>query len=242
MTLKVEDGKSYLCRNGMTVIVKKRTDPMGDKNQCPFNILHPVSREFIQTITEEGFCIAQGTHSGWDLISEVNDHIPEADWNNPQSTPVEDLERLAKAMKEVKVLSSNKCSFAPPMSPDPTIFGPASVPPLSDLSQFSTGAVRSIDANSTRYDLISPIGLRRIAETYKEGYDKYGAFNWEKGMPISDIMNHCIRHIYKFLEGDRTEDHLAHAAWNLIAAMHMQETHPELNHQLREPINENGNA
>lgn len=100
-------------------------------------------------------------------------------------------------------------------------------------TEFSTGAVRSADATGVRYDLITPIGLRRVAETYKEGYDKYGAFNWEKGMPINDILNHGIRHIYEYLSGDRSEDHLAHAAWNLLAAMHMEETHPDLTTELR---------
>ena len=103
-------------------------------------------------------------------------------------------------------------------------------------TQFSTGAVRSSDKAGVRYDLITPIGLRRIAETYKEGTDKYGAFNWEKGMPISDILNHAIAHIYQFLSGvESGEDDLAHAAWNLLAAMHMQETHPNLDHELRTP-------
>lgn len=46
--------------------------------------------------------------------------------------------------------------------------------------QFSTGAVRSKDADGTRYDLISPVGLRRLAETCKEGADKYGEGNWKK--------------------------------------------------------------
>jgi len=100
-------------------------------------------------------------------------------------------------------------------------------------TQFNTGAVRSADASGVMYQLISPIGLRRIAETYKEGFDKYGSYNWERGMPIGDILNHGIRHIYEYLSGDRSEDHLAHAAWNLIAAMHMEESHPELEHGLR---------
>lgn len=100
--------------------------------------------------------------------------------------------------------------------------------------QFETGAVRSADKAGVMYHLITPIGLRRIAETYKEGFDKYGAFNWERGMPIGDILNHAIAHIYAYLSGDDTgEDDLAHAAWNLLAAMHMEETHPGLNHQLR---------
>lgn len=104
-------------------------------------------------------------------------------------------------------------------------------------TQFSTGAVRSNDKAGVRYDLISPIGLRRIAETYKEGYDKYGPFNWERGMPISDILNHAIAHIYTFLSGvESGEDDLAHATWNLLAAMHMEETHPNLDHELRKGV------
>jgi len=106
-------------------------------------------------------------------------------------------------------------------------------------TQFSTGAVRSSDKAGVMYHLITPIGMRRIAETYKEGFDKYGAFNWERGMPIGDILNHAIAHIYQFLSGvESGEDDLAHAAWNLMAAMHIQETHPELDHQLRFKLNE----
>lgn len=102
-----------------------------------------------------------------------------------------------------------------------------------DVTTFETGAVRSGDANSVRYDLITPIGLRRVAEAYKEGSVKYGDYNWEKGMPVSDLLNHAIRHIYLFLGGDRSEDHLGHAAWGLLAACHSQESWPELNENLR---------
>lgn len=108
-------------------------------------------------------------------------------------------------------------------------------------TKFQTGAVRSADKNHVMYQLISPIGMRRMAETMKEGFDKYGAYNWERGMPIGDLLNHAIAHIYAFLSGvpsvdaktGKTEDDLAHAAWNLYAAMHMEETHPDLDHGLR---------
>lgn len=98
---------------------------------------------------------------------------------------------------------------------------------------FETGAVRSADRCNERYDLITPIGLRRVAQTYHEGSKKYDDFNWEKGMPISDMLNHAIPHIYAYLAGDRSEDHLAHAAWNLLAALHSEELWPELNANLR---------
>lgn len=95
------------------------------------------------------------------------------------------------------------------------------------MTLFQTGAKRSSDAVSTRYDLISPVGLRRLAETYAEGAAKYGDNNWHKGFPVSDVMNHCLKHINQWLSGDTTEDHLAHAAWNLFAVMHYEELLPE---------------
>jgi len=97
-----------------------------------------------------------------------------------------------------------------------------------DRQEFGTGAVRSSDANQTRYDLISHIGLRRLAEAYAEGAEKYDDNNWLKGFPASDVMNHCLRHVYLWLSGDTTEDHLSHAAWNLFSVMHFEEVKPEL--------------
>jgi hypothetical protein len=72
--------------------------------------------------------------------------------------------------------------------------------------------VRSADADNVRYDLITPVGLRRLAE----------------GIPASQMLNHAIRHIYLWLEGDHTEDHLAHAAWNILGVCHFEESLPEM--------------
>ena len=95
--------------------------------------------------------------------------------------------------------------------------------------EYETGAVRSADCETARYDLISPIGLQALAETYAEGAKKFGHFNWENGMPAADMLNHALTHVYKFLGGDRAENHLAHAAWNILGAIHSLEKWPELN-------------
>jgi hypothetical protein len=55
----------------------------------------------------------------------------------------------------------------------------------------------------------------------------YGENNWQKGMPLSHCLNHALAHLYKYLEGDRTEDHLAHAACNLLMACHFEEVSNE---------------
>lgn len=99
----------------------------------------------------------------------------------------------------------------------------------NNTKQFTTGAVRSTDADAVRYDLISQEGLRRLAETYAEGAKKYSAWNWRQGFPWSDVMNHALRHLSLWLDGDTSEDHLAHATWNLVTLMDFERTHPELN-------------
>lgn len=95
-----------------------------------------------------------------------------------------------------------------------------------------SGAKREV-FDEVRYDLISPIAMRRIAETYAEGSIKYGDRNWEKGLPFSNILNHVLAHIYEYMDGasldDDAEDNLAHAAWGLIALMHYEREHPECN-------------
>lgn len=98
----------------------------------------------------------------------------------------------------------------------------------TETETHETGAVRSTDANNERYDLITPIGLRRLAVTYKEGSDKYSDFNWEKGFKESCLLNHALRHINLWLSGDRTEDHLSHSVWNLMTLIHFTETRPDL--------------
>jgi len=90
------------------------------------------------------------------------------------------------------------------------------------LCRYPSGAVRS--HLSERYDLVPTIGLQRVAMTMSEGAAKYGEHNWQKGFPVNDILNHALAHVFKYLSGDRAEDHLGHAAANLLMAIHTEES------------------
>lgn len=111
---------------------------------------------------------------------------------------------------------------------------------------FDSGAIRDVRDNKGRFDLISPVGLRRIALVYEKGSYKYADRNWEKGMTVGRCLDSAERHINDFKmiaqfkrdgvpldllpkEIDPDEDHLGHAAWNLFAAMHFEEVFPGLN-------------
>lgn len=52
------------------------------------------------------------------------------------------------------------------------------------------------------------------AETAKTGADKYGESfghrNYTK-ISVEEHINHCIQHLYAYLLGDRSDNHLSHA-------------------------------
>ena len=89
--------------------------------------------------------------------------------------------------------------------------------------EFSTGAVRDTRDGKGRYDLISPFAIKRLALVLEKGAAKYTARNWEKGWPLTRTLDSAIRHMYQYIEGKNDEDHLGHAMFNVMAAMHFEE-------------------
>lgn len=87
---------------------------------------------------------------------------------------------------------------------------------------YDGGALREPPTGKGRYDLISPFALERLAKWHELGAKKYADRNWEKGMSYSRLIDAALRHINRYRMGQRGEDHLAAAAWNLFAYMHYQ--------------------
>ena len=85
---------------------------------------------------------------------------------------------------------------------------------------FATGMVREPNLGRGRYDLISPIALRKLAIHYENGAKKYADRNWELGSPLSRYLNSAKRHLEMFQEGCRAEDHLAATVWNCFSILH----------------------
>lgn len=84
---------------------------------------------------------------------------------------------------------------------------------------FKTGAVRDVDINKPRYDLIPPHALWRVAMLYARGAQKYGENNWQKGIPSQQMLASAMRHMEAYRRGDDSEDHLAAVVWNVLAMM-----------------------
>ena len=95
-------------------------------------------------------------------------------------------------------------------------------------SKFSTGAVRSGAVAHLSFTSLPMVGLIALARTAGEGAAKYGRFNYLLGMPVHDLLDHVFAHLVNYCSGDRTEPHLAHAAWGLLAAIQSQVLDPDL--------------
>ena len=89
--------------------------------------------------------------------------------------------------------------------------------------EYSTGAVRDTAAGKGRYDLLPPYAIHRLAQHYANGSRKYADRNWERGIPTSRFMDSALRHLFQYLDGDRSEDHMAAAAWNALGLIWTEE-------------------
>lgn len=68
-------------------------------------------------------------------------------------------------------------------------------------------------------ELIPWCFLVRLARTIEEGARKYGTYNFMKEdyLFIRDIPRHVTNHMLAYCQGDRSEDHIGHASWGLMA-------------------------
>lgn len=97
---------------------------------------------------------------------------------------------------------------------------------LKDSGQrttFETGAIRERAPNKGRFDLLSPLVLKRLALVLEKGCEKYPERNYEKGLPLSRYVDSALRHLMQYVEGQTDENHLDQALYNLYAAVHTDE-------------------
>lgn len=80
---------------------------------------------------------------------------------------------------------------------------------------------RKDDGGKLRFDLLPPDALRELVRVYTVGAEKYGAYNWSKGIVFSRIFAALMRHCWSWFLGEENDPddglpHMAHAAWNCM--------------------------
>jgi hypothetical protein len=89
----------------------------------------------------------------------------------------------------------------------------------SEETIHSTGAQRDTRVGKGAFHWMPWTALFLVSRIYENGNKMRGIRNWEKGMPISEYLDSAMRHITRYIAGERTEPHLAQACWNVINAL-----------------------
>ena len=96
-------------------------------------------------------------------------------------------------------------------------------------TEFGTGAVRDCKEGVGRMDLLPMSAIIELSKHCEEGAIKYGEHNVDKGIPQHSFCDSAMRHLVKYMRGDKDEPHLRAAAWNIMFALEQSITKPELN-------------
>lgn len=97
-----------------------------------------------------------------------------------------------------------------------------------EFENFGNGAVREDKTGKGRFDLLPWCAIMRVAKHMQESLKVYSPRNWEQGLPMHSMVDSAFRHLAKYTDGWKDEDHLCAAATNLLMAMWMEEKKPEM--------------
>lgn len=103
--------------------------------------------------------------------------------------------------------------------------------PIADSGtrrEFSTGAVRDMAEGKGDMCSVPWEAILRLSVHYENGSKKYERWNYREGIPVSSFLDSACRHLAKYQCGCDDEDHLAAAAFNVLGAMLMEQTMPEM--------------
>ena len=99
-------------------------------------------------------------------------------------------------------------------------------------NDLSAGGGKRLNAGKNKMELVPPEWIWALGDVMTQGAKKYQDRNWELGMEWANMLGCALRHIFKFVCGERYDGecfdlekgttgchHLAMAAWNLLALM-----------------------
>lgn len=103
----------------------------------------------------------------------------------------------------------------------------------------STGGMKG--SKLARYDLIPAGPLKRVAELYGKGAEKYADRNWELGYDWNLSFAALNRHLWQFWNGEDYDSetgapHLASVVFHALALLEFMETHPEFDNRPKREV------
>ena len=104
----------------------------------------------------------------------------------------------------------------------------SSIKDSGERTEFESGAVRDMHEGKGDMASLPWEAVLRLSKHYEAGAIKYKRWNYRLGIPVSSFIDSACRHLAKYQCGCDDEDHLAAAAFNILGAMLMENTMPEM--------------
>lgn len=106
------------------------------------------------------------------------------------------------------------------------------------MNNQADGTGKRFNQGKVRLDLVPSGPLLEVAKVFTMGAEKYGAYNWTKGMNWSTVLASLERHLHAFKQGEDydTESglfHLAHLITNGMFLLQYYTSYPEGDDRLR---------
>lgn len=86
--------------------------------------------------------------------------------------------------------------------------------------KYESGFTRDVTTGKPRYDLIPHELLKRLAELYARGAEKYGEENYKLATSEAEIKRFkqsAFRHFMQWFEEQEDEDHALATVWNIFS-------------------------
>jgi hypothetical protein len=90
-----------------------------------------------------------------------------------------------------------------------------------------------LNKGKLEWSLVDFESLEGMVEVLMFGKEKYGAFNWQKGLKTTEICESLMRHLFAYLSGEdkdpETElDHISHIMCNAMFLSYMDSRRRDL--------------
>ena len=89
------------------------------------------------------------------------------------------------------------------------------------------------DTNKPRMELLPPDSLEEIAKVLTFGVEKYGEYNWTKGLKWSRLIGSSLRHLTSWMKGQDKDpetglSHLSHLGACVLFLLYYEKHRPDL--------------
>ena len=96
-----------------------------------------------------------------------------------------------------------------------------------------------------KWSLVDWKSLEPMVRVLEMGAEKYAPYNWTKGMPVTEVSESLLRHMFAYLGGENVDkesqiEHLGHVMCNCMFLIHIMREKTDFDN--RTVINKNDNG